>query len=71
MGLLLVLKAILRVRAEVEIVLRKQNHFGDKQTSEIQKYSNLFFCGQREKLDLDVPIMVYSWYVQDDWKYSA
>lgn len=71
MGLLLVLKAILRVRAEVEIVLRKQNHFGDKQTSEIQRYSNLLFCGQREKLDLDVPIMVYSWYVQDDWKYSA
>ena len=66
MGLLLVLKTILRVRAGVEMVLRKQNHLGGEQTAGLQKYSNLLFCGQKEKLDLDVPIMVYSWYVQDD-----
>lgn len=53
------------------MVWRKQNHLGGEQTPELQKYFNLPFCGQREKLDLKVLIMVQSWYVHDDEKYSA
>lgn len=41
------------------MVLKKKNHLGREHDS-LQTYSNLPFCGQREKLGLKVPIMGYS-----------
>lgn len=47
----------MRGRTGVDMVLRKQNCLGGEHNSELQKYSNLPFCGRREKLDLNIPIM--------------